>query len=305
MEKKHFCSFCLYAICAIFFSVFLSSCLGDDPFEKQRQADASTIRNYVAAQKLKGAFTASGLYFDTISIDSFKRNSQKVTLTDVVEMSYKIYDLQGILLAKSDKYIVQPQVGTFFAGLSEGILLTREGQTSIFIVPSLLALGSNSTTIGSTVLPPNSCLRIEVKITDVRTSAEQDVLESRIIRNHIAKNNLTITKDSAGVIFVRQTTVPTGTSFKIGDQVSNIAYTGITIAYTGVASDDRQFDKGVLEFRPLEGYVKGFMAGITMMRAGETGYIYMISSLGYGAAGSSGKIAPYTPLRFEITGLTK
>lgn len=290
---------------AILFGFMLTSCLGEDPFEKQRKADESTIRAYAATQKLQGSFTASGLYYDTITNDRIKNQRVvRVTENSIVQISYKLTDLQGIVLQKTDStYFFQPSVGAFFSGLAEGILLTRKGQNAIFIIPSLLALGSQARTVGGVPVVPNSCLRLEVTVIDVRTASEQDVYENQLIKNHIIKKKLTITKDSSGVVFVRTSAEnPTGARFKIGDNVK--------ITYEGRKLDDTTFDKGTLpqnspDPAPLQGYVKGFMAGITMMREGEKGFIYMNSSAAYGAAGTANKIAPFTPLVFEITALSR
>lgn len=289
---------------AILFGFMLTSCLGEDPFEKQRKADESTIRAYVATQKLQGSFTDSGLYYDTITNDPIKsQRVVRVTENSIVQISYKLTDLQGILLQKDSIYIFQPSVGSFFAGLSKGILLTRKGQNAIFIIPSLLAIGSKAANVGGVSVAPNSCLRLEVTVIDVRSASEQDFYENQLIKNHIAKKMLKITKDSSGVVFVRTSVEnTTGARFKIGDNVK--------ITYEGRKLDDTTFDKGTLpqnspDPAPLQGYVKGFMAGITMMREGEKGFIYMNSSAAYGAAGTAGKIAPFTPLVFEITALSR
>ncbi len=287
----------------ILFGFMLTACLGEDPFEKQRKADESTIRAYVADKKLQGSFTASGLYYDTITNDRIKNQRVvRVTENSIVQISYKLTDLQGILLQKTDStYFFQPSVGAFFSGLAEGILLTRKGQNAIFIIPSLLALGSQARTVGGVSVAPNSCLRLEVTVHEVRTQTEQDVYENKLIKTHIIENKRTITQDSSEVVFVR-TSAPilTGARFKIGDNVK--------ITYEGRRLDGTTFDKGTLPSigtAPLQGYIKGFMTGITMMREGETGFIYMNSSAAYGAAGTSGKIAPFAPLVFEITALSR
>jgi FKBP-type peptidyl-prolyl cis-trans isomerase FkpA len=305
ISKNYLFSLIYNLATAILFGFMLTSCLGEDPFEKQRKADESTIRAYVATQKLQGNFTASGLYYDTITNDPIKNQRVvRVTENSIVQISYKLTDLQGIVLQKTDSthYFFQPSVGAFFSGLAEGILLTRKGQNAIFIVPSLLALGSQARTVNGVSVPPNSCLRLEVTVIDVRNASEQDFYENQLIKNHIAKKMLTITKDSSGVVFVRTFENTTGARFKIGDNVK--------ITYEGRRLDGTTFDKGTLpqnspDPAPLQGYVKGFMAGITMMRVGEKGYIYVNSSSAYGAAGTAGKIAPFTPLVFEITALSR
>lgn len=302
IAKKHLFPLLFNMVTAMLFGFMLTSCLGEDPFEKQRKADEATIRAYVADKKLQGDFTDSGLYYDTITNDRIKsQRVVRVTENSIVQISYKLTDLQGILLQKDSIYIFQPSVGSFFAGLSKGILFTRKGQNAIFIIPSLLALGSQATSVGGVAVAPNSCLRLEVTVNEIRNPSEQDVFENGLIKNHVTKKGLKITKDSSEVVFVRTSApVLTGARFKLGDEVK--------ITYIGRKLDDSKFDEGTLPSSgtsPLQGYIKGFMTGITMMREGETGFIYVNSTSAYGAAGTSGKIAPFTPLVFEITALSR
>jgi FKBP-type peptidyl-prolyl cis-trans isomerase len=303
MRKTKFNSFIINLSIAIFFGLVFNACLGEDPFEKQRQSDSATIKAYVAAKKLQGIFTTSGLYYDTISLDTVRKSiTPKINPSSIVEISYRLFDLSSpkeILLTSSKSYTFQPQIGSFFSGLSEGILLTRKGQTSIFILPSLLALGSQTRTVGGVVIPGNSCLRLEVKVLDVRDASLQETYENQLIKGYISQNKLTITKDSASVIFVRTKTNATGEKISIGDN--------LVIGYVGRLIDDKQFDKNAAFTVNLDlnNLIRGFVVGLTMMKTDETGLIFVTSSQGYGAKGSSGVIPPYAPLIFEITSLKK
>jgi FKBP-type peptidyl-prolyl cis-trans isomerase len=79
------------------------------------------------------------------------------------------------------------------------------------------------------------------------------------------------------------------------------------MGYIGRVLDDRQFDANANFNVTLDvnGFIRGFVVGLTMMKTGEKGYIFMTSSQAYGAKGSAGSIAPYSPLIFEITSLAK
>ncbi|MFY7787212.1 MAG: FKBP-type peptidyl-prolyl cis-trans isomerase, partial [Thermoflexibacteraceae bacterium] len=82
---------------------------------------------------------------------------------------------------------------------------------------------------------------------------------------------------------------------------------GYSVDYTlRKATDNTLLDQGTLPYiHSTNSVIRGFYVGMLFMRVGGRGYIGVPSSMGYGATGSSNKIAPYTPLIFEITRISQ
>jgi FKBP-type peptidyl-prolyl cis-trans isomerase len=308
MNRIKFSSLVLNSLAIIFAAFGLTACLGEDPFEKQRKEDETKVKAYVSARNLQGFFTTSGLYIDTVTLKdaTVPLFSQRVTAANIVEISYKLYDLtgtNGLFLTGSNSYTFLPQSGSFFAGLNEGILSLRKGQKAILVLPSLLALGTNTVTVGSVVVPAGSPLRMEVTVLDVRTPAQQETVEAAAINARIAAANhpsTAIRRDIEGVVIIRTARNATGDTIVSNDNLK--------VSYIGRRLDGTEFDKGTdlsVLISPQANLIKGFVTGLSAMRIGEKGFIYIPSSSAYGATGSQGKIAPYTPLVFEITNIIK
>lgn len=306
MKRSTINSFLVRYVVAILVATGLTACLGDDPFEKQRQDDSNKIKTYVTAKNLRGFFTTSGLYVDTVSVTTPAGLTPRVQAASIVEISYKLYDLtqpNEVFLTESKSYTFQPQTGSFFSGLNEGILLLRENQKAIFIIPSLLALGTSSVNVGGVVVPGGSPLRMEVTVIDVRTASEQDFVERTAINNHITAANYganATRTEIEGVTVIVTTANPTGEQVKLNES--------ITVGYVGRRLDNSQFDSNSMFnflLNSQANLIKGFISGVQGFRVGEKGFIYIPSTLAYGATGSPGKIAPYAPIIFEIQSVKK
>jgi FKBP-type peptidyl-prolyl cis-trans isomerase len=274
----------------------MTSCLGENPFEEQRKKDEQTIRNYVAQTSLLGTTTTSGLFY---TITNTNTTGTLVGTNGIAEVSYKLFNLDKIKIAESGSYIFKPSVGSFAAGLSEGVSLMRKGEKATLVLPSALAFGTGRVTVGNIVIPPNSVVVIEVEVLEVRTDQQQTEYERSIIRNYFATRLTppvtTFTKDTADVYVINQAPATAVTSL-----TPNLNY---SVDYTlRKATDNTLLDQGTLPYiHSTNSVIRGFYIGMLSMRVGGQGYIGVPSSMGYGATGSSSKIAPYTPLIFEIT----
>jgi FKBP-type peptidyl-prolyl cis-trans isomerase len=306
MKRSIINSFLVRCVATVFVAVGLTACLGDDPFEKQRKEDENKIKTYVSAKNLQGFFTTSGLYVDTVSVITPPGLTPRVQASSIVEISYKLYDLtrpNEVFLTESKSYTFQPQTGSFFAGLNEGILLLRRNQRAIFVIPSLLALGTSSVNVGGVAVPGGSPLRMEVTVLDVRTASEQEFVERTAINNHITAANYGATatrKEFEGVTIIVTTENLTGEQIKLNDNV--------TVGYVGRRLDNSQFDSNAATpflLNAQANLIKGFVSGLQGFRVGEKGFIYIPSTLAYGATGSPGKIPPYAPIIFEIQSIKK
>ncbi|RMG72367.1 MAG: peptidylprolyl isomerase [Bacteroidetes bacterium] len=126
---------------------------------EQAAVDQSLIEEYVAANQLDGAFTASGLYValaDSGSGDTFP------TLSDTVSVVYAGYLLNGQLFDSSAGNAVDFPLNRLIPGWQEGLRLFKRGGMGTLIVPSGQAYGTRP--VGS--IPANSVLRFDIELVD-------------------------------------------------------------------------------------------------------------------------------------------
>lgn len=290
MFKKIHLLYCLTLL------ALLTSCLGENPFEEQRKKDEQTIKSYVTQNSLVGTTTASGLFY---AVTKTNTTGTLVGTSNIAEISYKLYNLDGIKISESSSYIFKPSVGSFAAGLSEGVSLMRQGEKATLLLPSALGFGAGQVTIGNIVLPSNSVIRIEVEVLNVRTDQQQVEYERGIIKSYFERLTppiTTFTKDTLDVYVVNQAPVTETTSL--------IANLGYAVDYKLVrATDGLVLDQGTSwnYIHSANNVIQGFYIGMLSMKVNGKGYIGIPSNRGYGASGSSGKIPPFTPLVFQIT----
>lgn len=287
----------IHWLCSLVWLVLLTGCLGENPFEQQRKKDEQTIKSYVANNSLVGNYTTSGLFY---AVTQSNPTGTLVGNDGIVEISYRLFNLDNIKVAESSSYTFKPSVGSFAAGLSEGVSLLRQGERATLLLPSALAFGASRVTIGTIELPSNSVIRIDVEVLNVRTEQQQVEHERNIIRNYFATRITppitTFTKDTANVFVVNQ-----AASNNPNTLTPNLGY---TVNYTlRNAINNTVLDEGK-DFNYIHSpnnIIRGFYIGMLFMRIDGRGYIGIPSSMGYGALGSTSKVAPYTPLIFEIT----
>ena len=78
----------------------------------------------------------------------------------------------------------------------------------------------------------------------------------------------------------------------------------VKVHYTGKLLDGTVFDSSVergqpAEF-PLNGVILGWTEGLQLIKKGGKAKLVIPSSLGYGDRGAGDKIAPFSPLYFEV-----
>ncbi len=291
-KKIHF----IYSLVVL---VLMTSCLGENPFEEQRKKDEQTTKDYVAKNSLVGTYTSSGVFY---ALTTPNPAGTLVGANGIAEVSYKLFNLDKIKLAESSSYIFKPSVGSFAAGLSEGVSLMRKGEKATLVIPSALAFGTSRVTIGNIVIPANSVIVIEVEVLEVRTDQQQTEYERGIIRNYFATKITppitTFSKDTADVYVINQAPTTATTSL-----IPNLNYS-VDYVLRRATGDNAILDQGTLPYlHSVNSVIRGFYVGMLSMRVGGRGYIGVPSSMGYGSTGSSGKIPPYTPLIFEITNI--
>ncbi|MDZ7935177.1 MAG: FKBP-type peptidyl-prolyl cis-trans isomerase [Emticicia sp.] len=257
----------------------------ENDIEAISKKNAQEITDYISKNNLKMTGTGTGLFY---SVDKSSTGAN-VKVGDEVSFHYTLSLLNGTKFDSTSKLKNEPAKLTYgasniIAGLAEAISLLKEGESGTFLLPSVIAFGTQS----STVVPANSNIRIDLEIIKLRS-------EDQIIDDYVVAIKLPLTeKTSTGLRFLRTLEVPAGKQLVAG-LTASVKYTGF------FASTGKQFDTGQLNvLLGSNSVVKGFEEGILKMKVGEKATLVFPSSLGYGPQGSGAAIPPYSPLIFNI-----
>lgn len=107
----------------------------------------------------------------------------------------------------------------------------------------------------------------------------------------IEDNNITTEPTASGLYYI-ETLEGSGRIPVPGDIVE--------VIYKGTFLDGEEFDSGTFSFElGVRKVIRGWDEGIAYMKEGGKAILIIPSTLGYGIYGS-GKIQPYTTLRFEV-----
>ncbi len=276
----------------VLFALGLGACSKslDTTDESQLDKNEKSIQDYLTTNNLSATKDSSGLYFIKQMTNP---QGAKAKVGDEVAIYSKIYALDGTLIDSTETAAKKPLRFTFgtnyhLPGVERGISIMRKGEKMTLLLPFYLAFGN----VSYDNLPAYSPVRVELELVQVRTEAQQ-------IADYIKNKNYTLSETTpSGVRIIRQKTVAGDT---LGKGKS------ITVKYSGKTLQDKEFDKGNLEFT-TGGFIKGtnsktvigFDEGISHLRKGEKAILIFPSSIGYGSKGAGADIRPYAPLAFEI-----
>jgi FKBP-type peptidyl-prolyl cis-trans isomerase len=276
---------------AFLMTALLSSCLDTSIEKEYAEAEEKNVQEIAAYAK------ANNLTLTKSTLGVFYQKSKENATGRVIKegeqagIYYKLSLLDGTLI---DSLMTgrPARIGYFsgsaISGFLESIAILKEGEKGVFLIPSSLAFANNP----PAGVPNWSVLRVDLELVKIRDEKEQ-------IEEHIANNNLTLTRTTAsGLHLIRTATSQTGTSnFVNGDR--------IVLKYKGSFLNNTSFDSGELTvIIGSGGVIKGFEEGVALMQVGEKATIIFPSSIGYGARGS-GSIPPFTPLRFDLEIISK
>jgi len=268
---------------------FLTSCNMnslENEYEAADDRNAAEITAYAQRNNLTLSKTALDVSYQITQANPSGRTLKE---GEQAELFYKLSLLDGTVL---DTALVKPaRIGFFngaaFTGFLDAMFQLKEGEKGIFLIPSSLAF-ANRPPAG---VPQWAVMRADIEARKYRTEVEQ-------IQEHIAVNKLTVSRvTSTNLHLVKTGTVAAGDSLRTGDRV--------VVKYKGLYLDNTSFDSG--DFTMLLGggtSIKGFEEGVRLLKVGEKGTILFPSEIGYGKNGS-GRIPPYTPLKFEIEILSR
>jgi len=258
--------------------------------------DDATITKYLASNSITTAQKqTSGLYY--VPLVTNTAATQPVA-GNTVSVLYTGRLLDGTIFDATSQhgnvpFSFQLGAGQLITGFDEGTSLMHVGDSAVFLIPSGLAYGPNS----SATIPANSILRFNTKLVDVNFVLTDD----KLIKNYLALNSITTAqKQASGLYFVPGVTNPAAATTP-GKTVS--------VLYTGKLLDGTIFDASsqhgnapltfVVNATPKQ-VISGFDEGIGLMHKGDKATLLIPSNLAYGFAGKGTAIPANTVLRFDV-----
>ncbi len=280
-----------YAFLGIMVCVCLLGACANDFGESLFEKDEQAVNQYVSENNLVGQKTQNGVFYALQE----SGNGTPVRANDIVVLDYQLYLPSGEAFLANDNYVYRPQVGAFIYGLTEGVMQMSEGEKAIFVIPSLVAFGAQSFSVGDLTIPSHTILIAKVELKELRTDTQQLEIESAQIEQVLSEKNLTWEKTKEGLYFVQLEASTNEIRPENGQFVM--------VDYEGTLLDGRRFDGGKsFGFEVgTDQIIEGWNVGIRRMTRGETALWLMPSALAYQDRGSGGEIAPFTPLVFEVT----
>lgn len=125
---------------------------------------------------------------------------------------------------------------------------------------------------------------------------DQAEIDQNAIINYLIENNVDAKRTESGIYY---------TITKEGDGANPTAEDVVNVHYKGMLLDttvfDSSYDRGEPIQFPLNEVIPGWTEGITLLKEGGAGTLYIPSGLAYGAnPRPGGKIKPNDPLIFEV-----
>jgi FKBP-type peptidyl-prolyl cis-trans isomerase FkpA len=125
------------------------------------------LKQYMDGKKLSIAPTSSGLYY----IPVVKSEGKSVAVGDTITVHFEGRFFNSKIFDSTKKrnepfQFVYGQKWQVIDGLEEAIGMMKEGERSLFIIPSRLAFGENGSSTG--IIPPFTSLVFEVELIEVK-----------------------------------------------------------------------------------------------------------------------------------------
>jgi len=125
------------------------------------------LKQYMEGEKLAIIPTTSGLYY----IPVVKSQGKSVAVGDTITVNYEGRFFNNKIFDSTKKrnepfQFVYGQKWQVIEGLEEAIGMMKEGERSLFIIPSKLAFGENGSSTG--IIPPFTSVVFEVELLEVK-----------------------------------------------------------------------------------------------------------------------------------------
>jgi len=274
----------------------LASCLKDE-YQAQILDNDAEIQNYVKTKNLTVQKTSDGMYYQITA----GGQTAKAQVSDLIEFYYKLTLLSGTVIDSSatSKGQVRSLIAGGFGGSIYNIPLSylNTGDKGIFLLPSNLAYGGNSTDL----YPAYSCFRVDAQIVKILTQAQ-------LLDRMKAENNMTDAKTTtSGLIYKKIKEIPTAKKIEYGynGKFSYVGKYGFNLNHYDASTNsvvyNNVFDKGTGVTLTMNSgsFIKGFEEALLLMNEGEKMQIIIPYALAYGTTGNT-TIPGYCPLYFEL-----
>ncbi len=274
----------------------LASCLKDE-YQAQLLDNDTEIQNYVTSKNLTVQKSSEGMYYQITS----GGQTSKAKTSDLIEYYYKLTVLSGGVIdsSQTSKGQVRSLIFGGFNGSIYNLPLSylNVGDKGIFLLPSNLAYGGNSTDLYKAY----SCFRVDAQVVKILTQAQ-------LLERMKAENNMTDAKTTtSGLIYKKIVEKPSGKKLDYGysGKFNYVGKFGFNYNHYDASSNsvvyNAVFDKGSgLNLAVNAGsFIKGFEEALLLMNEGEKIQIIIPYELAYGAAGNT-SIPGYCPLYFEL-----
>lgn len=125
------------------------------------------LKQYMAGENLSIAPTSTGLYY----IPVMKTNGKNVAVGDTITINFEGRFFNNKIFDSTKKrnepfQFVYGQKWQVIEGLEEAIGMMKEGERSLFIIPSRLAFGEKGSSTG--IIPPFTSVVFEVELIEVK-----------------------------------------------------------------------------------------------------------------------------------------
>jgi FKBP-type peptidyl-prolyl cis-trans isomerase FkpA len=268
-----------------------AGCLDTDNPDKQREKDNEAIDKFVADKGLNMQTTTSGLRY---VITAEGTGTERPAATQRVAIKYRGYRLDGTTFDQTtgDQTAIFT-LSVLMQGLSESCQLLKKGGKGTFIMPSELAFGPN----GGGSIGPNTVLAFDLELVDFfdATEAGQATYDQKVIKEYIAKNNLTMQQTPSGIHYSIQAE---------GTGANPTLQSTVSVRYIGKLLSGKIFDQtqgsATTSFALLQ-VIKGWQEAVVLLKKGGRGTFLIPSGLAYGPSGAGGGSIPaHAILLFEI-----
>lgn len=271
--------------------------------QQLKEIETAEIQQYIDDNQLSPEPLDNGL----LMLDHKKTSGEKLKSGLIAMVSFKGQLLNGDVFqdfnTESFPYVVGESPD--FAFQWDPVLKKmRKGETARFIIPAEQAFGQQGY---RNLIPPNSPLLLEVKVTDVLTKEEyqeKSLQEKKRLRaiaenklqSYLKTNNISTEPTQSGLIFIPKK-AGNGNKVQVGDT--------ILVHYKGYLLNGDVFDSSYDRGRPMEyivgsgGLIQGWLEAIPMMEEGEKVQLVIPWRLAYGQQ-AKGPIPPYSNLVFDM-----
>lgn len=270
---------------AAFSAISLQTCREDTPettLDELVAKQLQTIEAFLAENNLSATKDDRGFYYRSLAENADGIAPQA---GDAVNFYYTVSTLDGQLIDEKKEGADEPAKYAFGnkftkvpVALDIMVSLMKEGESYEFFLTSVAAYQDFSK---SGVIPENAIVRVQVKLAEVLSPAEEKLVEDQKIKAYMAQEALANADSLAAGVYYIQTEAGGGEEVANGKEVA--------VRYKGSLLDGTVFDKNTdaddspLEFTIGAGRViEGFEAGLRQMQQGEKGTILIPSHAAYG-----------------------